>query len=406
MSGRIKLVLLAAAAGAAIAACSEQLAAPAPCDKPCLAGPQLIQDTIAPLNGADSSFAGYILRDKQTTLLVSNGLTAADDRAFVRFDARSDFVILGTDSVADTLSYTIDSVVMQFNLLARDSAVLGTTLYVYRLDPNADTTITFGALDAAVSNPARLIDSIVLPDSLHAGSLRMVLDSAEAASLLFIPPADSGKLSIGLRIGAPTPTGLVLSSANAALSPTYVTFVKADTADTAVQHRTLTRSGQQSGTREAVPVVPDPDHITVGGIPSSRAIFRFALPKLITDTGTVIRAVLILIPTAPIYGLPNVNARVEVRNALTDLGRKSPVSSTVIEGDSLVFGTADTVFLPITTLVRAWGGTINLPHIVVVSLREEGGSFAQPVFGSTRDATPLQPRLVVTYSLPYNFQRP
>jgi hypothetical protein len=245
----------------------------------------------------------------------------------------------------------------------------------------------------------------VLPDSVHTGTLRLMLDSAQADSLLFIPPADSGKLSIGFRVGADTPTGLVLSSSNSAFSPTFLTYVTADTADTTLRKKLLLRTGTQSGTREAVPVVPQPNLITLGGIPSSRAIFRFALPKLITDTATVIKAVLVLVPTAPVYGLPNVNARVEVRNALTDLGRKSPVSTTVIEGDSLVFGTADTVFLPITTLVRAWGGTINLPHIVVVSLREEGGSFAQPVFGST--LTPdHKPVLVVTYSLPYNFSRP
>ena len=368
----------------------------------------MVQDTIAPLDGADSSFAGYILRDQQVTLLVSNGLPAADDRAFVRFNPRANFIVFGptsSDSNVDTLSYTIDSVVFQFNMLGRDSMVKGDTLFIYRLDPTVDTLVTFGELDAAVQDPTRFIVGIGLPDSVHSGTLRVKLDSAQAATLLTIPPADSGKLSIGLRVGAPTATGLVLSSSHASLSPTWVTYVKADTADTALQHRTFIRTGQQSGTREAVPVVPPPDHITLAGIPSSRAIFRFALPARITDSGTVVKAVLILVPTAPIYGLPNVNARVEVRNVLTDLGRKSPVSTTVIEGDSLVLGTADSVFLPITTLVRAWGGTINLPHIVVVSLREEGGSFVQPIFGSTR--TPgFEPRLIVTYSLPYNFARP
>jgi hypothetical protein len=404
MRGSIKLALVAFAA-AAMAGCAEQLAAPAPCDKPCLAPPLLVQDTIAPLAGADSSFAGYILRDHQTTLLVSNNLPAADDRAFVRFIPRADFVVIGTDTV-DSLSYVIDSVVFQFNLISRDTTVLGDSLVLYRLDPSADTTITFAALDAAVHDPARFIAAIPLVDSVHFGSLRIKLDSAEAANLLLIPPADSGKLSIGLRVGANTPTGLMLSSSNTSLSPAFITFVRADTADTTLQHRTLLRVGEQSGTREAAPLVPDPDLITLGGIPSSRGIFRFALPKLITDTGTVIKAQLMLIPPGPIYGLPNVNARIEARNALTDLGRRSPVSTTAMEADSLVLGTIDTVLVPVTTLVRAWGGTINLPHILVVSLREEGGSFVQPVFGSTRSAPQYRPRLIVTYSLPYNFSRP
>jgi hypothetical protein len=291
-------------------------------------------------------------------------------------------------------------------MIARDSMVRGDSLLIYRLDPSADTTITFAALDAAVHDPARFIAAIPLVDSVHSGSLRVMLDSAQAANLVHIPPADSGKLSIGLRVGADTPTGLVLSSSNTALSPAFITFARADTADTALQHRTLVRVGAQSGTREAAPLVPDPDLITLGGIPSSRGIFRFALPKLITDTGTVIKAQLMMIPVAPVYGLPNVNARVEARNALTDLGRRSPVSTTAIEADSLVFGTTDTVLIPVTSLVRAWGGTINLPHILVVSLREEGGSFAQPVFGSTRSDSTYRPRLIVTYSLPYIFSRP
>ncbi|HKV76330.1 MAG TPA: hypothetical protein VJN95_17560 [Gemmatimonadales bacterium] len=403
MKAGYKLALLAGAV-TVWAACSEQLAAPTPCAKPCLAGPEIRQDTIAPLNGADSSFAGYILADHQTTLLVSNNLPAGDDRAFVRFIPRADFVTVGTDTI-DSLSYTIDSVALQFNLVARDSMVKGDSLIIFRLDPGADTTITFAQLEAAATDPTRRIGSVALLDSVHTGSLRLVLDSAQADSLLFIPPADSGKLSVGLMVGADTPTGFVLSAAFTSNAPGFVTYVKADTADTTLQKQVLLRTAQQSGFRVRNPVAPPADHLTLGGMPSSRGILRFALPKFITDTATVVKAQLYLVPTQPVYGLPNVNARVEVRNALTDLGRKSPVSSTVIEADSLVFGTADTVFLPVTTLVRAWGGSIDLPHILVVSLREEGGSFAQPIFGSTR--TPgYEPRLVVTYTLPYKFSSP
>ncbi|MEO8031034.1 MAG: hypothetical protein ABI765_09300 [Gemmatimonadota bacterium] len=387
-----------------VGACSERLAAPAPCKEPCLAAPQLVQDTIAPLDGADSSFAGYILRDHELTILVSNGLPAADDRAYVRFVPRATFIVLGSDTTTDTLAYTVDSVAFRFNLVVRDTLALGDTLYLYQLAPTVDSTVEYPEIQAGVTDPTKLLASIPIPDSVHSGILQTVLTGPDLARLQ-IPVADSGKLSIGLRLGGPSATGVILSGGLAANSPLWASFVTADTADTLVQHQIMSRAGFLTGTRAAAPVVPDNDHITLGGIPSSRAIFRFELPKRITDTGTVVKAKLILIPIAPINGLPHVSARVAARNALTDLGRKSPVSSILVLSDSLNFGTSDTVSLPVTTLVRSWGGTIDLPHILVVSLNEEGGSFAQPIFGSTR--TPgFEPRLIVTYSLPYIFSRP
>lgn len=405
MKGSHALALVIGLAGL-VSSCSERLAAPAPCAEPCLPAPEIRQITLSPLNGADSSFAGYIARDHEITMLISNGLTAGDDRGYVRFLPRGNVFVFGVDSTRDSLSFVVDSVAFRFNLVARDTLVLGDTLYLYQIDASVDTTVEFPALEAAVTNPAKLLMGIPIPDSMHSGILTGVMRGADLDRIQ-LSAADTAKLAIAIRLAAQAPTGVILSSSRAGTSPTFASFVTVDTADTTVQHQVISRTGFFSGTRSATTVVPNDAFLTLGGSPSSRAILRFQLPASVTDTGTVLKAELRLFPTAPIYGLPNVNAHIEARNALTDLGRKSPTSSISVQSDSLIYGTTDTVRLPVTTLVRNWGGTVDLPHILVVALNEEGGSFVQPIFGSTRTPGPdLSPKLVVTYSLPYVFSRP
>ena len=68
-------------------------------------------------------------------LLVSNGLPVSEDRAVYRFNARPDSIEL-----RDTLrAYTVDSVRLALNLLARDTLVDGLKLYLYRIDPATGT---------------------------------------------------------------------------------------------------------------------------------------------------------------------------------------------------------------------------------------------------------------------------
>jgi hypothetical protein len=98
----------------------------------------------------------------------------------------------------------------------------------------------------------------------------------------------------------------------------------------------------------------------------------------------------------------------QAKALLADLGAKSPVTSDVrfISSDTLSVGSADTVRLDMTPIVRLWQSTSEQPEAVFLSLLPEAASFTRPVFGSTRSGTVGAPRLRVTYLKPFPFENP
>ena len=78
---------------AAITGCQERLTAPGECPELCPGGESRVFDTvITPLANLDTSYVGYVARTSAGALLVSNGLPASEDRAVIRFTARSDSI--------------------------------------------------------------------------------------------------------------------------------------------------------------------------------------------------------------------------------------------------------------------------------------------------------------------------
>ncbi|MEZ4585687.1 MAG: hypothetical protein R2909_04710 [Gemmatimonadales bacterium] len=86
---------------------------------------------------------------------------------------------------------------------------------------------------------------------------------------------------------------------------------------------------------------------------------------------------------------------------LADLGAKSPVlqSAGVQLAGRIVEGTAQPVQIDLRALVAQWRIENGPPSTVLLAHFQEGGTFMQPVFFSTRSATG-QPRLRITYALP------
>ena len=149
--------------------------------------------------------------------------------------------------------------------------------------------------------------------------------------------------------------------------------------------------------------------MTVGGEPSSRALLRFAIPRPIKDSGTIVRATLELIPVAPVIGLRTDPPLLEARSLFADLGAKSPVVTTdtrFIISDTIAVGSADTVRLDVTAIVQLWQPIDERPEAIFLSLLPEAASFSRPVFGSTRSETPGPARLRITYLKPFSFETP
>lgn len=392
-----------------LVACKEQLTSPGDCPALCPGGSAQVFDTIVPaLPGLDSTFTGYVARGAGVALLASNDFAPSDDRAIYRFAPRNDSI-----RVRDTLrAYTVDSAAIALTLVARDTNVNGLTVYLYRLPSTVDSTADFAGIAPLLAEPA-LIDSIQVPDSVNAGSIRSVLRGADVARLGLAPGVDS-VLAIGVAIAAPVPTGIRVGSINGGNAATFTSYLTLDVPDTgSIRNQALARASVFNTFVTREPVQPADSVLTVGGEPSSRALIRFGLPDAFLDSALIVRATLELIPARPILGLPTDPATLDTRALLADLGAKSPVArlevpneAVFVERDTLPAVQTDTVRVEITRLVQLWQTTRARPQAVFLKLDPEAATFSRAVFGSTRAPAIGGPRLRITYERSFPFESP
>ncbi len=396
-----RTVLLGALLVLAGAACRDELTTPVDCPALCPGGQPLVQDTIlTAIPGQDSSYTGYVAAGLGPSLRISNGLPASEDRAVVLFLPRPDSLTVDGSARAIT---GLDSAAIAVTLQARDTTVTGLTLYLYRLGTDLDTTTTFADVEPQMV-PANLVDSIVVPDSIKSGVLRVVITGADTAK---ITTDTAGRFAMGVKIAADAPTGVRIASIAAAGSPNVTHYVRVDIADTLKQKQTFVRFPQFTTFVSQNPPPQDPDLLPVGGAPSSRSLLRFSLPVALRDSVTILRATLELTPNAPILGLPNDPALLQAFGVVGDLGAKSPIISTgsTIGFVELASGTTDTVAIDITRLVRFWQTDTGLPQLIFLALAPEAASFTQPVFRSTRSGSGA-PRIRLTYYRKFPFEVP
>ena len=391
-------------AGLALAGCQEKLTTPADCPTLCPGGqPQIFDEVFTATPGGDSSYSGYVQPHQSRSLLVSNGLEGFEERALIRFLTRADSV-----SVRDTLrGYTIDSVALSFAIAAHDTNATGLELWVYRVAPGFDSVSTFADVAPAFV-PESLIAALPVPDTLkNSGVVRTVFQGADL-SRVQIAPADSGRLAVGIRLSAPTFTGIRLGAVAGGAGGVFTTYVTLDVPDTGTAKlRTLALSTAFNTYVSEVPQESDTTLLAVGGAPSSRSMLRFNLPPRILDSATIVRATLELTPTAPIGGLPTDLALLEARSVLADVGGKSPVNTQPgrVSADTLELGTT-VVSLEAVRLVELWLGSAR-PSALILALTPEGASFTKPRFYSTRAIDPaLRPRLRLSYLLSFPFETP
>jgi hypothetical protein len=388
---------------AAMMACQEDLTTPGECPQLCPGGDsEVFEITLNPLPGSDSSYMPYFQPGQGNSLLASNGLPAAEARTVYRFVPRSDSV-----EVRDTnRAYTVDSVLLSFNVSARDTLTDGLKLYLYRLPSTVDEGITFGDIDPAMVE-ANLLDSIAVPDSLNVGRVQTVFTGDELAKVAL----GSGEpLAVAVGVAAAQPTGVRLGSAAGGTGPSFITYVTVDVPDTATairQQQIQRAAGFNTFVVENPPVV-DTTLLTVGGAPSSRALVRFDLPQEIEDSGTIVRATLELTAATPLIGLPTDPALLTATAVLADLGAKSPITTdpTFIASDTLTPGVSGIVSLDVTRLVQLWVQSSDRPESIFLNLLPEAASFMRAEFGSTRRPEIGAPRLIVDYQMPFPFARP
>lgn len=414
-------LLAAAGLTLSIAACQEQLTAPGSCPATCPGGTPVIHDTVLDaIPDSDVTFSGYFPRGTsiQGGLRVSNGMNGSTDFAMIEFSPRPDTVFAkDTIGATDTVfHYTIDSVAIELTLLARDTLVSGVLLELVRLPISLDSSVQYAELAPLIAS-GTLVDSVTIADSIQKGKRYRFVFKGDTLSLVDIPAADSGILSVGIRITGPSATGVriggIVSSlpSGASAVPIFTTYVTVPITDTTTANRKqiIPRTAEFTTFVQSVPPVDDPDLISVGTYSTKRGFIRFPWPAYLRDSALLARATLELTPAAPFTGLVGDSTFLFAYGVRVDFGPKSPQSSVRTAGaGDLILGSQDTIRMDVIPEVVLWQtGAIDLPHppIFFVSMTNEGGSFTEPTFFSSRSPAGA-PRLRVTYQLPFDFERP
>jgi hypothetical protein len=390
MSRLLMLVPLVAIA----AACSEELTTPAKCPDLCPGASLVIRDTvIEAIEDRDSTYTGYISADNIPALLISSGLEAGEARAWATFPRRTDTVVI--DQGSHPLN--IDSAIIRFRVLGLDTSVHDTRLMVHRIIPVIDTLTSFQTLDDQLT-PESLIGAIPVSDT---GEVKLTLRGADEVARIAVTEEFDLRLGLGLRVEAPSPTGVRVSSLQFnAGPPTISVYGTIDIADTARRRQTLSATADTANYILAgTPPMPGQELIALGSRHGARAILRFPVPAALKDSAIILRATLELTPSEPLIGLRNDPATLEVRGVLADVGAKSPYLTGVGASVSLGVDVSTVQSADIREIVGTWFVPGSPPSSLVIGLNPEGGTFAMPTFFSTRSATGA-PRLRITYALP------
>jgi hypothetical protein len=397
--GRLPALVGSLMAVVLVVGCTEKLAIPGDCPTLCPGGQAVVVDTVLEaIVGGDSSFTGYGLLNDGVTIQLANGGDMGEVVGLVRFVPGSDSVM-----VADTF-YTVtrDSVRVQFYLFKRDPAASGVAIDFYRLSPRTDSLVSQEEVLAAMT-PDRLLRSVPVPDDTENGVVELLFETADLGLLPFVP-SDSGRLVIGARLRANQPgVGAYLGGASSGSgAPIWHTYGHIDIADTSLVSQSVTRAVQwQRSVYSAAAEAHNPDILRIGGPSASRAIIRFALPPVLKDSATILRATLEMVPAFASTGITGDSVSIGAMGLLADFGAKSPVINSPM-GSAFARTGTDTVRVDIAAVVALWQGDQGVPSAVRVQALQEYSSLVSPRFQSSRLAGG-GPRLRITYRRQFPF---
>jgi len=428
---------------AGIVSCTEEATAPGRCPNFCPGGTTDIKDTIfTDVIQRDSSYRGY-LPPYAAEAMAAADLPNMDSRALVVLPHNMITTVHTSSTDTTSVPIVVDSSRFRLTILRRDTSATNLKLRVYRLPITTDSNSTFASLDpdftAAPIDTVNVSQLLARPpivdtakaDSANrrifgdttrtdsAGHILTVADSGRTLTLYFhfdtvqapFVATDSGQLAFGFRVAADSFASASLGSTESAHSPLMQWFFHHTIHDTTgvkpdsnVYDNRL-RTPLFDSFVFNPPTAPLDSNLAVGGAPSARSLVRVKLPKFLHDSLDVVRATAIFVPVAPVVGAPSDSFSILVRPILTDLGGKSPLSSAFSATRTIHIGTADTVTIELTDLVRAWAQDTTAQTAFFLAHVPEAASFTEIRFYSSR-APGFRPALHITYVKRFPFGTP
>ena len=393
-AGLAALVALVAGFG-----CTEQLTTPGQCPELCpTAATQLADTLLAAADTGDTTARGYVLVS-QATFLAASTLDSLKSVIVLRFSPESGQWVQGSDTIQ--AAYPPDSVQCALALAWHDTLV-HPRLVLYRLPAQLDTTLTYAQLQPYFAD-SLLLDTIAVPDT---GTTMLFTLPASVVP----PPADSGVVSLGIKVVADSPTVVAISSgASSTSAPSLSYFVHGQPPNDSLTRNLVVAPTFATFAQSPAPGTPPAGELAVGGLPAAHTLMRLSLPKFATDSTTIVRATLLLDLLRPAVTFPGDSFYVSAYPLLRDYGPKSVLyPDSTRSGRALVhYGQTGVVELDIAQILRLWGTTIgdSLPRAFIIGVAGETGTFGELDFRGRLGAGG-GPQLRVTYVKKYELGVP
>lgn len=392
-------VCISAALAVGAIACTESISAPGTCPAFCPeAQIQMIDTVLTDVIELDTSFTGYVLSHEAIAMQVA-GDGSFRSRGLIRFSAFPEEIPIDTANTAPVAS--IDSFRLDM-LLRRRSPGSGLEVQIHRVPLTIDSLTTYDDI-------ADFFD-----DSTRVGTLSVPDDVTESDTVSAVLPGDAfpnfdedGRQgALGLTITA-NDGFVTLGTREASLPALLTRFAQATVDDTTIVPGSDLRTATFDTFVHRGDAPPRVGTLAIGGVPSSRAFFRFDIPSSIIDESDIVTATLLLVPVEPVFGAAGDSLDLVGNGVGADFGPKSPVvpgavvDSLAVRGAAAI-GSVDTVAINITTLVGQWQNSESQPRTLVLRGATEAAGPAQLLVGTSRSAA-ARPALRLTFIPAFSF---
>ena len=409
-SSRIAAVLAAVLVSVA-AGCTETFDGGAACPALCPAAQTQFRDTIVDAVSLDSTVGGFPTFGLSGTMLLANRPDTLVTNSVFRFDALVSDFLPNSSTVSDTIR-AIDSVYLRLPLDSTGRrGTTPVTLSVFDVDTTqGDTT---SAVVRSLFRPDRLLGSVTFTPSTTGDSLRVPLSRAQVLSKVVA----RGRLRVGLQItsGAGqvrlvafrSGTGAPTLTYDASTDTVYKPIIVTTSTSIAGLPLDATLGYQVYSIIDRGSPAPGVGTLVVGGFPAYRSYLRFAVPANLIDSGTIVRAELLLTQRPSSFGnagdsvglVPMVPTTTDV---VTDVRRILELSAegtfAALEATPLVPRDSGLRVINVLSLVRSWSGIqADQPRALAFRINGEGAQPAELRFHSSEAAPSLRPRLRITY---------
>jgi hypothetical protein len=412
--GRLALLTTLVVVSAVVAACTPEFEGGQACPVLCPQEQAPFRDTIIDAVSLDSSLGPFpVLGVAGGALIAARGDTL-QSYVVIRFDALPNTFNPNNEAVSEPIT-TIDSTFLRFVVDTSGTRADGDfTIEVFDVDTTESDSVA--AVVQSLFRPDRKIGEVTIAQATREDSLRVPLSNAFVASRM----VNQERLRLGVRIVPTANAQLRIGAFVAGEGAPRLTFDPASdttyspldvTPFTSILGAESDNTFRLAYTVYSIATAPSevlpPATLVMGGLPSRRAYFRFALPSEILDSSTVVRAELVL-TQRPALG-PDRGDSVGVqpfigvsRNTVTDL-----YLATVLAANGLFAGVDSVRLVPqdsgevafnIVNVVRGWATQdTSITRFIALRMNGEGFSGTELRFHDQSGPVAQRPRLRITY---------